>query len=111
MGHRDELRVVRRHHPVVERRRGGVERGLVGECLLQAGDGVAQDRGEPLGALGRDHPAAGGDQQLIVEQVAEAAELVAQRGLAQAEALGGPGHAAFDEQRIEGDQEVGVDAG
>ena len=54
-------------------------------------------------------PSGGADEQIVLEHVAQAIECVAHRGLAQADASPGAGHAALLHHRVEDDEEVEVE--
>ena len=88
----------------------GCERLRFGEGSREADQTAAQGNGEGFGAGREHHAASAANQERVVEELAEATEGVAHRGLSDARALGGLGDAALARQGVEGDQEVEVDA-
>ena len=57
----------------------------------------------------RAHAVGPARQQLVAEQAAQAGEVVAHRRLAETDAGGGPGDAAFRQQCVEGHEQIEVD--
>jgi len=82
----------------------GFEGLRFGEGAGEADQTAAQRDGESFGAGREDHAASTADQEWVVEELAEATEGVAHRGLSHACSLGGLGDAALAGQGVEGDQ-------
>lgn len=102
VGHRDGERTV------AARRlegRAGAERPR--ELVERPADG----RGQLAGAGRGREAAALAHEQRITDRVSQASERVAHRGLAQADAACGGGHAALAEERVEDHEQVEVEAG
>ena len=68
--------------------------------------GSASGEGAGRGA----HALRGAGQELVAEQRAQAGEVVAHRRLAEPDAGRGAGDAALGQQRVEGDEQVEVEA-
>jgi hypothetical protein len=100
VGHAEDeapLRLSRIEAPLLEQRR------------LDRAQRAADRPGERQGARGRPDAVGRADEQLVLEEPAQAAERVAHRRLADADALRGPGDAALGQEGVEGDQEVEVE--
>lgn len=92
-------------------RRRRVERGLPPDDAGKLVERRPHGRGEIEGARRRRHAASvvGGQQQWIVEQLAQARELAGHGRLAQVQALGRAGHVRFRQQGVERDEQVQVE--
>ena len=88
----------------------GCERLGFGECSREADQTAAQGNGESFGPGGEHHAASAANQQRVAEELAEATERVAHRGLSHACALGGLRDAPLAREGVESGQEVQVDA-
>ena len=109
-GTEQHLHAVRQPDPEQPLGRPGVERLVPGDQGLDLGerDPHRVDQGE--GARGRAHALRPSGQELVAEQRAQAGEVVAHGRLPEADAGRGARHAALREQRVEGDEQVQVDA-
>src|SRR5689334_8717483 len=93
----------------VARRKRRIERLAWPKQALHAGKDHMHGR-RKLERLGRRHQLLPGPhKQLVGENLAELSERMADGRRASPEALGGARHARVDEQRVERDQEIGVD--
>ncbi|MNV58121.1 hypothetical protein D3C71_1504810 [compost metagenome] len=101
---------IRGHDPPGECGLPGVERLHRRNRALQGGQRLGQRFAQCVGARGTAHAARTRQQQRVVEQRAQAAQLHADRGLRQVQALGGAGDVELFQQCLQGDQQVEVDA-
>lgn len=76
--------------------------------VAQLGQGAGERLGEGLGARGEQQQRAAGDEQRIVEALAQPGQLLAGRALRDAEAAGGAGDVALDEEDVEGAQQIEI---
>ncbi len=107
--HQDELAGLARGDREVARRKRWIERLARPKQALHAGEDDVHGR-RKLERLGRRHELLPGPhEQLVGENLAELGERMADGRCASPEPLGGAGHARIDEQRVERDQEIGVD--
>ena len=58
---------------------------------------------------GQGHAAAAGDEQLVVERMAQTRQHAAHRRLTEMDAAAGVGDAPLREQRVEGDEQVQIE--
>ena len=97
-----------REAPLRHRR---IERALDFECFADLLQRLADRTRQRQGVLGGPHLLRRADEQLIVEHDAELRERAAHAGLHHADTVGGAADAAFDQQRLEGKQQIQVDRG
>lgn len=88
----------------------GIERRIRRHRALQRLQRLPQRRAQGLGTRGRAHAARPGQQQRVVQRLAQLGQAHADRGLRQMQALGGAGHVALGEQCIQGQQQIQVQA-
>jgi hypothetical protein len=62
-----------------------------------------------LGERGEGHAASAGDEQLIVQCVAQARQHAAHRRLTEMDAAAGVGDAPLREQRVESDEQIQIE--
>ena len=109
-GTEQHLHAVRQPDPEQPLGGPGVERLVPGHQGRDLGEGDPHriDQGE--GAGGGAHALRSPGQELVAEQCAQAGEVVAHGRLPEADAGRGARDAALREQRVEGDEQVQVDA-
>ena len=90
---------------------GRIEPVYLAERHLQSLQRLADRLDHAAGKRGRRHGVALTDEQRIVEQLAHAAERVADRGLREVEAPAGARDAAFSVDGVEHHEQVQVDFG
>jgi hypothetical protein len=108
-GQQDQLGVVAGGDVEGAARGRRIERGLVGQRARGELERLPHPRRQRHGARGGDQAARTADQQRIAEQLAQAGESVADRGLAEAEPARRPGDVALVDERVEHRQQVEVD--
>lgn len=91
-------------------RLGWIERIGLRDRACEAHQPAAQGHGKRLGARGERHPSTSTHEQRILEELPEPAEGMAHRGLRDTGTLRRPGDASLSYQRVERDEQVGVDA-
>ena len=89
---------------------GGVEGRAVVQGVLDQAQRLLNGLAERFGARGRYQRQALAQQQGVTEELAEPGQRVAHAGLAQPDPFGRPGDVPLGQQRVEGHEEVEIDA-
>ena len=110
IGHDEHLHLAGKAQPEGALLRASIEVVLSAQGLLHLAKGVADAGGQRAGAGGGPHDLAGAHEERVTQQHPQQGQVVAHGGLLHPQPRGRPGDAALFHQRVEGHEQVQVEA-
>ena len=101
--------VVRRRNCEDPSRRRGIERHVDDDGSMDLLEDGTDRLDQRFAERGQGHAAAAGDEQLVVERVAQTRQHTAHRRLTEMDAAARVGDAPLREQRVEGDEQIEIE--